>query len=170
MVGTIDQLTAAIPGSNDNRVTICSMALCLGPEVITSTRTAVQSLPSMSSLRIDCRPTVDWPIVVRSNVRWRPNPSDSLFEFLAVMIDDCTFLEPGTVNSEHVKSLMALGSNVGTIGNCSSRSYRLCGLLLFLPSQTKSYHGSPKWSQHAAFPVVKRIQLIITSMFTLELR
>ena len=52
MVGTTDQLTAAIPGSNDNRVTICSTVSCFGPEVITSARTVVRSVPSMSSLRI----------------------------------------------------------------------------------------------------------------------
>jgi hypothetical protein len=69
MVGTTDQLTAAIPGSNDNRVTICSTVSCFGPAVITSARTVVRSLPSMSSLRIDCKPTVDWLIVVRSSVR-----------------------------------------------------------------------------------------------------
>src|SRR5271166_6640696 len=69
MVGTTDQLTAAIPGSIDKRVTICSTVSCFGPEVITSARTVVRSVPSMSSLRIDCKPTADWVMVVRSSVR-----------------------------------------------------------------------------------------------------
>jgi len=47
MVGTTDQLTAAIPGSSDNR--ICSTVSCFGPEVMISARTAVRSEPSMSS-------------------------------------------------------------------------------------------------------------------------
>jgi len=67
--GTTVQLTAAIPGSNDRRVTIGSTVSCFGPEVIISASTVVRSVPSMSSLRIDCKPTVDWLIVVSNSVR-----------------------------------------------------------------------------------------------------
>ena len=42
MVGTTDQLTAAMPGGNDNRITICSTVSCFEPEVITSARTLVR--------------------------------------------------------------------------------------------------------------------------------
>jgi cytochrome bd-type quinol oxidase subunit 2 len=69
MFGTTDQLTAAIPGSYDSRVTICSIVSFFWPEVTTPARTVVRSVPSMSSLRIDCKPKADYVIVARSNIR-----------------------------------------------------------------------------------------------------